>query len=234
MNPDSDVALPHLLVVEDDPVSAAFLRDAAAALPARVSVAGSLAEARRMIDALHFDLLLVDAHLPDGLGERLLVAHRDGRATPALVHTAASETALHEHLLAAGFLQVLRKPLGIRELHAAVRLHLPMRAMGAHPAWDDAAALRALGGDPEHVGALRGLFLQELPGQRTRLRAAAARGDDAGMRAELHRLAASCGFVGASRLAAAVGDLQASPLQPRALQRFEAEVDELLERKTSA
>ena len=38
MNP-SPTALPRLLLVEDDPVSAAFLREAAAALPALVDVA---------------------------------------------------------------------------------------------------------------------------------------------------------------------------------------------------
>jgi HPt (histidine-containing phosphotransfer) domain-containing protein len=48
------------------------------------------------------------------------------------------------------------------------------------------------------------------------------------MRAELHRLAASCGFVGAARLAAVVRELQAAPLQPQALQRFDAAVDDLL------
>lgn len=227
MNPDNDHSWPRLLVVEDDPVSAAFLRDAAATLPAHVDMAGSVAEARRMIAATRFDLLLVDAHLPDGLGEALLDA-----GTPALAHTAATETAVRERLLGAGFREVLCKPLGVVALHAALRRHLrgPSGNGSAQATWDDAAALRALGGDPTHVGALRGLFLQELPSQRRRMRDAAARGDEAGMRAELHRLAASCGFVGAARLAVAVRDLQASPLQRDALERFENGVNELLER----
>jgi HPt (histidine-containing phosphotransfer) domain-containing protein len=48
------------------------------------------------------------------------------------------------------------------------------------------------------------------------------------MRDELHRLAASCGFVGAARLAAAVRALQAAPGDGERLQRFDAAVGELL------
>ena len=230
MNPDPDHRLPRLLLVEDDPVSAAFLCDAARALPAEVHVAGSLADARRAIEAMQFELWLVDAHLPDGHGETLLDANRAGPATPALAHTASSEPALRERLLAAGFLDVLCKPLGVGELHAALRIHVRTTTRVAEPcpAWDDAAALRAVGGNPGHVAALRDLFLQELPGQRTRVHRAAMEGDDEAIRAELHRLVASCSFVGATGLATAVRDLQASPLHPQALQRFDAAVDQLL------
>ena len=230
MNPLSSDRLPRLLLVEDDPVSAAFLRDAASALPAEVHVAGSLAEARRAIDAMPFDLWLVDAHLPDGPGETLLGATIINPGIPALAHTASTEPAVRERLLSAGFREVLCKPLGIGELHAALRTQLATtaRVEEPRPAWDDAVALRALGGDPGHVAALRDLFLQELPGQRARLRAAAMAGDEVAMRAELHRLAASCGFVGAAGLAAVVRELQASSLQPQTLQRFDAAVDDLL------
>lgn len=227
MNPTNDATWPRLLLVEDDPVSAAFLHDAASALPAEVHVAGSIAEARRAIDAMHFDLWLVDAHLPDGPGETLLDARA---AAPALAHTAATERAVRERLLSAGFRDVLCKPLGIGELHAALRHQLgtTARIEEPRPAWDDAAALRALGGDPGHVASLRDLFLQELPGQRRRIHDAAMAGDEVAIRAELHRLVASCSFVGAAGLAAVVRELRASPRQPQALQRFNTAVDDLL------
>lgn len=233
MNPGPSDPLPRLLLVEDDPVSAAFLRDAASTFPARVDVAGSLAEARRAIDLMRFDLWLVDAHLPDGPGETLLHASRGEAGTPALAHTAATETAVRERLLAAGFRDVLCKPIGIRDLHAALRPHLGKTSAinEPRPAWDDAAALLALGGDRGHVVALRDLFLKELPAQRSRVRAAATAGDDAAIRAELHRLAASCGFVGAAPLARLVRDMQASPLAPETLQRFDDAIDALLGRR---
>ena len=230
MNPLSSDRLPCLLLVEDDAVSAAFLRDAASTLPAQVHVARSLADARRAIHAMRFDLWLVDAHLPDGPGENLLDTLDASASTPALAHTAATEPAVRERLLAAGFHDVLRKPLTIGELHAALRHQLEATARIEEPRapWDDAGALRALGGDPAHVASLRQLFLQELPGQRRRIRDFATAGDGVAIRAELHRLAASCGFVGAAGLAAMARELQASPLHPQAFRRFDAAVEELL------
>lgn len=227
-------APPRLLLVEDDPVSAAFLHAAASTLPAEVDVAGTMAEARACASTRHHDLYLFDANLPDGRGETLLRQLRDlGLATPALAHTAAHEDALRERLLAAGFIDVLCKPLAVAELHDALRCHLdlPPPGCGKLPSWDDDAALAALGGQQAHVDALRDLFLKELPGQRERIEAASLQGDEAAIRAELHRLAASCGFVGAARLAAAVRALQAVPLDAPALQRFGFALDDLLGEK---
>ena len=55
-----------MLLVEDDPTSRGFLRAAAAALPAHVDVAGSVADARVMATRETYDAWLIDAHLPDG------------------------------------------------------------------------------------------------------------------------------------------------------------------------
>ncbi len=222
MNP----ALPRLLLVEDDPVSAAFLCDVAAALPAQVAVAASIGEARAAMASQAFDLLLVDANLPDGRGEDLLRALREtGDATPALAHTADGDADVHARLRGTGFIDVLCKPIDMTGLHAALRRHLPDPA--AQPDWDDAAALAALG-EQAHVEALRGLFRKELPLQRRRIEAAALAADEASMRMELHRLAASCGFVGAAKLADTVRGLQAEPLNPRRLQHFGSAVEDLL------
>ena len=229
MNPAATSALPRLLLVEDNPISAAFLRDAASALPADVQLAGNLAEARRAIATTDFDLWLVDANLPDGRGETLLDAATSRHRTPAIAHTAADDAAARDHLLAAGFVEVLRKPLGVAALHAALRRQLPMPSHRVAdtdlPDWNDAGALAALG-DVAHVDALRELFRRELPGQRARI--AAAGSDVAAMQAELHRLAASCGFVGADRLRDAVRHLMASPSDPAAMQAFVAAADALI------
>ncbi|GHC06224.1 response regulator [Thermomonas carbonis] len=229
MNPATANALPRLLLVEDDPVSAAFLRDAASALPAEVQVAGSLAEAGRAIAQTYFDLWLVDANLPDGRGEILLDAGACGANTPALAHTATNDAAARERLLAAGFIEVLCKPLGVAALHAALRRHLPLPSHrvndAALPDWNDAGALAALG-EVSHVEALRQLFLRELPARRARIVAAA--GDVAAMHAELHRLSASCGFVGADRLRDAVRLLMASPSDPAAMHAFVVAADALI------
>jgi DNA-binding response OmpR family regulator len=230
MKPANEVR-PRVLLVEDDPVSAAFLRDAATSLPAEVDVAGTMAEAMACAATRHHDLYLFDANLPDGRGETLLGQLRDlGLSAPALAHTAAREDSLRARLLAAGFVDVLCKPLAVAELQDALRRHLalPPAGCGKLPSWDDDAALAALGGQQAHVEALRDLFLKELPGQRERIEAASLHGDEATIRAELHRLVASCGFVGAPRLAAAVRDLQAAPSDASALQRLGFALDDLL------
>ena len=234
MNDTSIPRPPRVLLVEDDPVSASFLRDAASALPAQVDVAASIADALIMARHHPHDLYLIDANLPDGRGETLLQSLRDiGLATPALAHTAARDNGLGERMRALGFVGVLYKPLGVAELHHALRQHLPgigppAPSGGKLPNWDDAGALAALGGQQLHVDALRGLFLQELPGQRDRIVAAAQAGDVAGVRGELHRLVASCGFVGAARLAQAVHVLQQAPLEREAGQQLQFAIVDLL------
>lgn len=230
MNP-APSSPPRLLLVEDDPVSAVFLRDAATALPAAVDVAGTIAEALALATTQRHDLYLVDANLPDGRGETLLPQLRGlGLAAPALAHTAARDASERERLLGAGFAEVLGKPLAVADLHEALRRHLgvPASTCGKQPNWDDDAALATLGGEQAHVNALRQLFLKELPGQRERILRAAAKGDEAGIREELHRLVASCGFVGAARLGAAVRALQAAPLDAPALRQFGFATDDLL------
>lgn len=218
--------LPRLLLVEDDPTSAAFLSAAAAALPALPVTTASLGDAERACLDQAFDLFLFDANLADGRGEDLLRAMRErGIDTVALAHTADLDDDMRARLLAAGFAEVLRKPLGMHEFHAALRRHLPARG---HPCWDDAAALTALGGRHAHVRAMREMFVAELPGQRTRIADATGVGDDAQVRAELHRLAAACGFVGAAQLGDAVRRMQASPLEGEALRALEAAIEALL------
>jgi CheY-like chemotaxis protein len=215
---------PNILLVEDDPVSRAFLEAATAALPANVATAGDAASARALANAAAFDLWLFDAHLPDATGAELLAQLRGmGFATPALAHTASRDEGEHTGLRAAGFADTIAKPVDAASWQAALRRALGADAgthvrdampatTGEFPLWDDVAALSALNGNAEHVAALRKLFLAELPGMRAGI-------EDPGSRAAtLHRLRASCGFVGAARLDAAVRALQESTSEA-ALQR---------------
>jgi len=117
---------PRILLVEDDATSRAFLAAALAGLPARVCAATGAAEALALVAAgPAFDLWLVDAHLPDADGAGLLAALRLlDPATPALAHTAARDPAQAAALRACGFDGVLRKPLALATLRAAVRRRL--------------------------------------------------------------------------------------------------------------
>ncbi|GAB2513785.1 response regulator [Lysobacter humi (ex Lee et al. 2017)] len=201
-----------MLLVEDDPVSASFLQAALERLPARVDIASSCTRARGLTRTGTYGLLVFDANLPDGRGDALLGELRGaGVEAPAIAHTASRDGAEHERLLAAGFLEVLTKPLSTSEVLSAARhaLDLPPPPIEATPGvvdsplWDDASALRALVGDRSHLDALRRLFVVDLRAMRAAVANAVRSGDAAVLQSILHRLRASCGFVGAPRLAQA-------------------------------
>ena len=234
MNERPPPSMPRVLVVEDDPVSAAFLVDAITYLPAQVDLAGSMSEAMALAGKQGHALLLIDAHLPDGLGETLLRALRGhGISAAAVAQTESRDASVHDRLLAAGFSEVLHKPLGIDALKQCLQRHLPEAMATAStlarlPRWDDAAALAALG-ERANVDALRGLFVAELPAQRSRIRMHCEQGNASGVRDELHRLVASCGFVGATRLGQVVRDMQQAPLDDAALAALQSAIQDLLD-----
>lgn len=229
MKPEHDprirrAPLPRVLLVEDDPTTGLYLATVVRAVPAEVDCVESLAAARALAATHSYDLWLFDAQLPDGRGCDLLAQLRARLpAVPALAHTASTDPALWAGLIAAGFAQVLVKPLTPATLQSAVQRALGLAVVPAAVAnaaadaddelllWDDQAAARAMDFNRRHVDALRDLFLAELPQTRTLIVAAAREGDTATMAAGLHRLRASCGFVGAARLAAAVAALQQHP-----------------------
>jgi DNA-binding response OmpR family regulator len=228
----------RILLVEDDPVSGAFLGAAARALPAIVDVADTCAAALDWAMQGAYDLWLIDANLPDDSGAALLSRlHAHFPATRALAHTASEHPEDHAALLAAGFIEVLVKPIAMLDLQTAI-----CRALGFDraipdgdaglcanlPHWDEGAALAALKGEQAHVLALRELFLAELAQQRDSVLAAIRDGDPQLARRTLHMLRASCGFVGAARLADAVLALESEPQSTPALNRFQAAVDALL------
>lgn len=225
--------VPRVLLVEDDPTSRAFLTAAVEAVPAQVDGADSLAAAIALGASTDYQLWLFDAHLPDGSGIDLLERlRRSHPATPALAHTATGESEVRDRLIASGFSEVLVKPLPAAAVRGAIRrlLGLPEYdapclaesvADDAAPLWDDDAAARALNGNRAHIATLRDLFVQELPGARRSILAAAQLGNLDALRGELHKLRASCGFVGAARLAHAVQGLQGQPDSAEWLERFE-------------
>jgi CheY-like chemotaxis protein/HPt (histidine-containing phosphotransfer) domain-containing protein len=196
-------------------------------LPVRTAATGR--EARAAVEVAPHLLWLVDAHLPDCSGAMLLGQLRAVRpGVAAIAHTASPAPDLHRALVDAGFAEVVVKPVGVAAWQAAVRRHLPAWVADPAPtyhapgdavdAWCDPASVAALGGVPARVTRLRRCFLDELPAQHVELAAAADAGDAAAMAACLHRLAASCAFVGATGLARCVERLRDAPDCPRALE----------------
>lgn len=233
-------ATPRVLLVEDDPVSRAVLAAAVAPCGAEVDATDSVHAALSSAASGRHALWLIDAHLPDGSGIDLLTALRTiDSETVAVAHTASPDAGLHAALRQAGFVDVLIKPLSAERITAALDEWLPAPtwrvaeargpapAYRAPPLWDDEAAALALNGQREHVAALRALFIAELSPVAGRIAVAARTCDAAALRHELHRLRASCGFVGALRVAAAVRGLEARP-DAAALRDFERAVQATL------
>lgn len=229
--------LPRILLVEDDPVSALFLQQALMALPAQVDMAETGARAYARAREKPYDIWMIDAHLPDGSGTDLLRELRGIDALAiALAHTASRDAETAQQLLSAGFREIMVKPLMATEVRSAARRALGLAASvrdeaateGLPAIWDDAAAERALFGAREHVEALRALFLAELPGTRQRVVLAAQDGNLLHVHAELHRLRASCAFVGAARLALAAERLHEALDSSQCLREFEKAVQSTL------
>lgn len=229
--------LPRVLLLEDDAVSAAFLADAIAMLPADVDVATDAATARVLARRRAYDAWLFDAEVADGDALGLLQALRAaGRRAAALAHTADPLPARVAALEAGGFLAVLAKPLRVEALHAVLRdALLGASAPGvAEPAlpwpadsdgvWDDAAAQR-VSGDASAVHRLRRLLLAELQAVADTARSARVDHDRAGLRLCLHRLRAACGFTGAARLGYAATRLARHPGDDDAWQAFLAALE---------
>ncbi|MGE8213390.1 MAG: response regulator [Stenotrophomonas sp.] len=236
MNTQSIGATPRLLLVEDDMTSQGFFQLVLESLPATVDIADSHASALRLTNGVRHDLWLIDVNLPDGDGPSLLQKLRAQHpSTPALAHTAEVTVEVEQALQQAGFNATMAKPISRDTLLRTVRRSLAQAVPGDDPGnpepapdWDESAALNALNGQQAHVRALRELFLSELPGARDAVSQALVRHDDTALRAQLHKLQASCGFVGASRLARAVRQLHHDPASQQAQQQFGSAVSALL------
>jgi len=215
-----------LLLLEDDPISRAFLSEALMALPASVDCADTCAGAESLACTGAHSLWLFDANLPDGSGADLLRRLRaTGLTTRAIALTAESCRDRLDALSAAGFCQVLQKPITATALLSALRRFVGKSVSAEVTAtvlpflWNEDQALVAVGGKAESARALRAMFLDELSGQVESVADAFAASDHATVHNHLHRLKASCGFVGADRLLMAVQRMS-SEMSAASLQDF--------------
>lgn len=211
----------HLLLADDNPVTLEFLAAAVRRLGHDCRLAGDGNNALALAQAQHFDLLLLDLRMPGLDGRELLQRLRaspgaGSRRSPAIATTAEPSPALARELVAAGFSAVLGKPLDLAALERA--LHDSPAAASAvaeeraddyveAPLLDDDAAASRLGGI-DTVHALRRLFAAELQALPQELDDCLAAADATALRERLHRLAASAGFCGATRLEAAIRTLR--------------------------
>jgi two-component system KDP operon response regulator KdpE len=125
--PPPDLVL-RILAIDDDPVNMSLIRailsraSDPAIRAATLHEATTLAEARAVLDRAPVDIVLLDVHLPDGLGLELATdLRRDGRQDLAIVALTASVLpADQQAALAAGCDAFLAKPYGAGALVAII------------------------------------------------------------------------------------------------------------------
>ncbi|MBX3530387.1 MAG: response regulator [Rhizobiaceae bacterium] len=122
---------PHILVVDDDTRIRTLLRQFLTEQGYRVAIAANAAEARRHLEGLDFDLMVLDVMMPGETGVELTRALRERRDVPVLMLTALSETDSRVAGLEAGADDYLPKPFDPREL--VLRINNILRRGGPAP-----------------------------------------------------------------------------------------------------
>ncbi len=230
----------RILLAEDNAVNQMVATEYLEGAGHRVTVAADGAIAERMFAAGQFDVVLMDIQMPvqDGFATttaiRTLEAER-GTRTPILAMTARAMRGDREECLRAGMDGYIAKPLQVDELFAALSEVANAAPPPSPPVITDRADMLArLGGKPERVARMAGLFLEECPKLRAQMRTAAESQNADDLRRAAHTLVGSVGYFGAPAITATARRVEESartadlPAATAAL----SELDPLLDRLT--
>lgn len=106
----------HLLIVDDDARIRELLQRFLGEKGYRVTVAADAAEARRKMEGIRFDLLILDVMMPGENGLSLTRSLNENKSVPVILLTARSEADARIAGLEAGADDYLAKPFDPREL----------------------------------------------------------------------------------------------------------------------
>lgn len=133
----------HILIVDDDERIRGLLQKFLIRNGFLVSAARDAAHARRLLEGLDFDMIVLDVMMPGEDGISLTRAIREGRSTPIMLLTARGETEDRIKGLEAGADDYLGKPFEPKEL--LLRINAILRRMPDTSAADSAPKLLNLG-----------------------------------------------------------------------------------------
>jgi two-component system phosphate regulon response regulator OmpR len=142
----------HLLIVDDDERIRGLLQKFLARNGFWVSAARDAAHARKLLDGLEFDLIVLDVMMPGEDGISLTRSLREDIATPILLLTARGETADRIAGLEAGADDYLAKPFEPKEL--LLRINAILRRVP--PAEVERTGVQVLGLGPVRYDTERG------------------------------------------------------------------------------
>ena len=137
----------HLLVVDDDDRIRALLKEFLARFGFRVTTAAHAGSARRMIETLDFDLLILDVMMPGEDGLSLAQWVRGRGETPVLMLTAKGDAADRIAGLRTGADDYLSKPFEPQEL--VLRIEAILRRAATAPPRAGALSLGDCRFDPD-------------------------------------------------------------------------------------
>jgi len=211
-----------ILLAEDNPVNQLVATEYLEGAGHTVTVAENGAVAERAFVEGRFDVVLMDIQMPVQDGFKTTAAIRKfeaarGKHTPIIAMTARAMRGDREECLAAGMDGYVSKPLAIDELNRVLGELLPkFVSHAANVITDRADMLARVGGKPDRVKLMIGLFLEECPKLRAQMAEAATAAD---LRKAAHTLVGSVGYFGAPKVtatarrveeAARLGDLTAA------------------------
>ena len=111
----------QILVVDDEPDLRTLYELTLLREGYRVAAAGSVADARQLLDEGRFDVLITDMRLPDGLGLELLAKVKAGqRSERCIVITAYGSAENAVECLKAGAFDYLTKPVDLKQFRAVI------------------------------------------------------------------------------------------------------------------
>ena len=130
---DASADKPHILVVDDDTRLRELLKSFLSRNGFRVSTAGHAAEARQRLQALDFDLIVLDVMMPGETGLDFATQLRRTDNVPILMLTAMGDTKDRIAGLESGVDDYLGKPFEPRELLLRIQSVLRRGRPGAAP-----------------------------------------------------------------------------------------------------
>ncbi|WDZ81632.1 response regulator (plasmid) [Ensifer adhaerens] len=209
-----------VLLAEDGAVNRQVAVDLLTKRGHRVEAVGNGREAVEAVQHGHYDLVLMDVHMPilDGLAATAEIRALPRSAcarVPIIALTASASPADRERCLAAGMDGFVTKPFRATELFGVVEQYEPdMVSLAAGPAtaspvealaadeppldWN--GALRNLDGDEALLRELVAMFLAEYPQLMATIDAAHASGDTKELRRAAHTLKGSAEVIGAGQV----------------------------------
>ncbi|MEI6803946.1 MAG: sigma-54 dependent transcriptional regulator [Burkholderiales bacterium] len=134
----------HILVIDDEPDLRTLYELTLLREGYRVDTAGSVGEARDALERNHFDVVITDMRLPDGMGIELLVHLRSQqRAERCIVITAHGSAENAVESLKAGAFDYLTKPVDLKQFRSVIASAVQDTGARSTPARTPSAAAAA-------------------------------------------------------------------------------------------